>query len=577
MNQLFNALQRYGIGRLAVMLGIGAGAAALIAAIVLNLGAQPMGLLYSNLDLREAGTITQALEQAGIKYEVKGDGSTIMVARDKVASARLMLAGKGLPTASSVGYEIFDQQNALGQTDLVQQLNMRRALEGELARTIKSLDGVTEARVHLVMPRRQLFEDEAEQPTAAVTIGVGAREPSADQVRSVQNLVAGSGAEPESARQGHGDRPARARRCRPAATRRLGLGPGPGSEESTIRGAHPQDRSKDIGRSGRRRRPCPRPGHRRRRHEPGHHPGRQVRPRRPGGALRTDRRRELARTAADPGRLRRGRHGQHSRRRAARPPAGGAAGGNTSERTDSTTNYEISHTTTTEVHAPGTVKRLSVAVAVDGVSTPGPKGKPAAYAPRTADEMKRLDDLVKAAIGFSTERGDTVSVVNVRFPHDEDADGVTLANNPLSGFDKNDIMRAVELAILGLVSIMILFFVIRPLVRGAASGGGGMPALAGGGRRRRRDPRMTTNAEGRGSHGARTHRLAWPGLSPDIDQQDRHRQDRGPGETSSVKRVSEFVDMHPDESVSILRTWLHETCHDDRRAKPKAIVDARLA
>ena len=88
MNQLFNALQRYGIGRLAVMLGIGAGAAALIAAIVLNLGVQPMGLLYSNLDLREAGSITQALEQANIKYEVKGDGSTIMVQRDKVAAAR---------------------------------------------------------------------------------------------------------------------------------------------------------------------------------------------------------------------------------------------------------------------------------------------------------------------------------------------------------------------------------------------------------------------------------------------------------------------------------------------------------
>src|SRR5262249_21132329 len=104
----------------------------------------------------------------------------------------LMLAGKGLPTASSVGYEIFDSQSALGQTDFVQQLNMKRALEGELARTIRSLDGVTEARVHLVMPRRQLFEDEAEQPTAAVTIGVGAREPSADQVRSVQNLVAGA-------------------------------------------------------------------------------------------------------------------------------------------------------------------------------------------------------------------------------------------------------------------------------------------------------------------------------------------------------------------------------------------------
>ena len=116
-----------------------------------------------------------------------------MVPRDKVASTRLMLAGKGLPTSSSVGYEIFDTQNALGQTDFVQQLNMKRATEGELARTIRSLDGVTFARVHLVLPERQLFQDDhraGRRPS--VTIGVGAREPSTDQVRAVQNLVAGA-------------------------------------------------------------------------------------------------------------------------------------------------------------------------------------------------------------------------------------------------------------------------------------------------------------------------------------------------------------------------------------------------
>jgi flagellar M-ring protein FliF len=91
------ALQRFGIGRLAAILGIGAGLAAVAAAIFMNLG-QPKALLYSNLDLKEAGSITQALDQAGVKYEVKGDGSTIMVPRDQVASTRLMLSGKGLPT-----------------------------------------------------------------------------------------------------------------------------------------------------------------------------------------------------------------------------------------------------------------------------------------------------------------------------------------------------------------------------------------------------------------------------------------------------------------------------------------------
>src|SRR6516162_1787633 len=158
----------------------------------MNLTAEPMSLLYSNLDLREAGTITQALDQGGIKYEVRGDGATILVPRDKVASTRLMLASKGLPTTDSVGYEIFDNQSALGQTDFVQQLNMKRATEGELARTIRALDGVTFARVHLVLPEHQLFQDNTEDPSASVTIGVGARDPSSDQVRAVQNLVAGA-------------------------------------------------------------------------------------------------------------------------------------------------------------------------------------------------------------------------------------------------------------------------------------------------------------------------------------------------------------------------------------------------
>src|SRR5687767_417292 len=185
------AIQRFGIGRLAAILGFAAGLAAVFYALTTNLG-EPKALLYSNLDLKEAGSITAALDQAGVKYEVKGDGSTIMVPRDEVASTRLMLSSKGLPTAGSVGYEIFDEASALGQTDFVQQLNRQRALEGELSRTILSLDGITSARVHLVLPKRQIFEEEAEQPSASITIGVGGREPSGEQVRAMQNLVAGA-------------------------------------------------------------------------------------------------------------------------------------------------------------------------------------------------------------------------------------------------------------------------------------------------------------------------------------------------------------------------------------------------
>ena len=122
-----NGVRAFGVARLAAMLGIGA---ALIAGLIwlgATLGAQPKALLYSNLDMKEASTVVQALDQAGIDYELKGDGTTIMVPRDKVASTRLMVSGKGLVTSGSVGYEIFDQGATLGQTDFVQQLNRQRA------------------------------------------------------------------------------------------------------------------------------------------------------------------------------------------------------------------------------------------------------------------------------------------------------------------------------------------------------------------------------------------------------------------------------------------------------------------
>ena len=194
MESVLNLFKRFGLGRFAAIAGAVAGAVAVIAGVMLKMGAEPQALLYANLDLKEASQITAALDQGGVKYEVKGDGSTIMVPRDKVASTRLMLASKGLPTSGSVGYEIFDNANALGQTDFVQNLNRQRALEGELARTIQSLRGVTSARVHLVMPKHQLFDDEdAASPTASIVVGLaGGGDLTADQVRSIRNLVAGA-------------------------------------------------------------------------------------------------------------------------------------------------------------------------------------------------------------------------------------------------------------------------------------------------------------------------------------------------------------------------------------------------
>nr|MBP9232885.1 flagellar M-ring protein FliF [Phenylobacterium sp.] len=246
----------------------------------------------------------------------------------------------------------------------------------------------------------------------------------------------------------------------------------------------------------------------------------------------------------------------------------GAEGDNSisnSGSTESTTNYEISKTTRTEVKEPGQLKRISVAVAVDGVTAPGKDGKPGAYTARTAEEMQRLEQLVRTAVGYDQARGDQVTVVNVRFPSTIDADGTTAAN-PLMGFDKNDIMRAAELGVMAIVALAMMIFVVRPMLGAGGGGrggvvGGGLPALT-----MASAPQMTrivTTADGQPMQvavdPATGQPLALPGPGNELEQRIDIARIEGQVKASSVKRVAEFVDSHPEESVSLLRTWLHET------------------
>lgn len=549
LQQFLAAIQKFGIGRLAAILGIAAGVAAAFVALSMNLS-EPKALLYSNLDLKEAGTITQALDQAGIKYEVKGDGSTIMVPRDQVASTRLMLSGKGLPTAGSVGYEIFDNANALGQTDFVQQLNRQRALEGELARTIRSLDGVTSARVHLVLPKRQLFDEDAEQPSAAVNIGVGGREPNSDQVRAIQNLVAG--AVPNL-------KPDRVTVVDQHAKTLSGGDTGMAAEADSRKSEVEQRIAKQVQKLVE-------------------------------GVVGAGKARvnvtadlELAQVTVqqetfDPdGQVVRSESTTDENSKENQPdssgqvsatsniPGGGGQNSSTnssaSGRQESTTNYEISKTTRTEVQSPGQVKRLSVAVAVDGVTAEGKGGKPGPYTPRTAQEMQQIEQLVRSAVGYDEKRGDQVTVVNVRFPSEADPDGVTAAS-PLMGFDKNDLMRAAELGVLAVVALLMVLFIVRPLMKSATGGVQPMALLPAGGAPGALQlatapdgQPMQIAADGSGGQLA----LPGPAQGSNLDSKIDIARIEGQVSASSVRRVSEFVEKHPEESVALLRSWLHET------------------
>jgi len=540
------ALQRFGIGRLTVVLGVAAGITIALILIMMRVGQAPDALLYSNLDLREASEVTTALDGAGIKYSSRGDGSTIFVSRDEVGEARMLVAGKGLVTSGSVGYEIFDNQSVLGQTEFQQNLNEKRALEGELSRTIMSMRGINSARVMIALPRRELFQSEAAAPTASIVVGVTGGQLSGAQVQAIRNVVASSvpNLKPEKVT------------LTDTSNRTLAAG----SDDEGFSAASAQDaqettesrlqaRIKDIvegvvGVGGARVQVTADIDHSRSttqelRYDPD---GQVVRstsingtessdttPTSDGGATATN---NIPGGAA---------------------PATSTAGSRDTANTE-TTNYEISNTTTTTVKEAGEIKRLAVSVAVDGKWTPGANGAAPTYAARTPAEIEQIKALVAAAVGIDATRGDKLEVLNARFNRDLAVVGGEEVKSSLFDFTKNDLMRGVELLVLLITGILLIFFVLRPLLKSASGGAPGSAmqlagALPGGGS-------VTTLQTTTMTGGAPMHQLTGP--PSDMEQRLDIARIEGQVKASSVKKVADFVEKHPDESTSILRSWVHE-------------------
>jgi len=164
-----------------------------IIAIMISTGEKKeFAVLFSDLDPKDAGKIVESLKAKNINYELTEQGRTVLIEKGVVYDTRLDLAKDGLPEQGGVGYEIFDKTN-LGMSEFVQKLNARRALEGELARTINSYDAVKNVRVHLVVPETALFEKDQKQPTASVSLHFKPGKTAADvSIAGIQNLVAKS-------------------------------------------------------------------------------------------------------------------------------------------------------------------------------------------------------------------------------------------------------------------------------------------------------------------------------------------------------------------------------------------------
>jgi flagellar M-ring protein FliF len=245
------------------------------------------------------------------------------------------------------------------------------------------------------------------------------------------------------------------------------------------------------------------------------------------------------------------------------PDGAGANGPNSGASNDTsnsqeTINYEISHTTTTRVNDGGTLKRLSVAVAVDGVTAPSANGHPGAWSPRSVEEMQHITALVRSAVGFNEQRGDVVQVENVRFAN-ADLQGMEGKAPGLFDFNQMDLMRVIEIAAALIACLAFTIFVLRPLVGGLLGGGARADALTAPGI-------AGALAAPGGAPGAPAAAGALPAPpnaiaaalaagAPDdgIDVA----QIQGRVRASSVKKVAEVVEQHPDESAQIIRGWLN--------------------
>ncbi|MER2605141.1 MAG: flagellar basal-body MS-ring/collar protein FliF, partial [Siculibacillus sp.] len=473
MNGALEFLKNLGPARLAAMGIVTAMLLGFFTFVITRATAPTMTPLYSDLSDRDSSAIVKDLEAQAIPYELRQDGSQILVPKDKALRLRMKLAEKGVPTGGSVGWEIFDKTDSLGTTSYVQNINHLRALEGELSRTIRSIDRIQSARVHLVLPERQVFQRDKKEPTASIALKLrGSLE--SGQIRAIQHLVATAV---------EGLKPARVSIV--DETGRL-LAAGEGEDPAGLVAASIQERTQayegrlqtqiesivaSVVGQGRAR----------------VHVAAELDFNRvtqtsdtfdPNGqVVRSTQTKEESSSNAS---------GDKQVTVANQVPGGGQDQGGASSKeasntSEETVNYEISKTSRTEVLEAGRIKRISVALLVDGVYATGASGE-VTYQPRPKEDLDRIAALVRSSVGFDEKRGDQVEVVNLRFA--EPPTSLPLENQKtgwaaLLDFGRADVVRFAELGSLLLMTLLVLLFAVRPLINRVLAPE--TPALAGAG------------------------------------------------------------------------------------------------
>ncbi|CBS89482.1 flagellar basal-body MS-ring/collar protein FliF [Azospirillum lipoferum] len=551
MNNLLQTLRNLGPARLAAIGGVGLLLIGFFVYLTTRLSTPEMELLYAELQQTEAAAIAKKLEEAKVPFTVDKTGTKIMVPADQVGPMRMRMAAQGLPSGGSVGYELFDKGEGFGATSFMQNINHLRALEGEMARTVQTLNGVQQARVHLVLPKRELFARQQNPATASVFLKLrpGAQL-SRENIQAIQQLIAasvpnldpnrisivddkgkllarGTGSDTAEAMMASAEEKKQAYEGRLARTIEdlLGRTLGYGKVRAEVSADLDFDRittQSEI-----------------------FDPESQV--------VRSTQTVTESNESSDRDPLAPVTVDQNLPTSQASSSASPLSS-NKSNRNEETINYEITKTTKSHVREAGTVRRLSVAVLVDGTYQ-NSKDAPPAYQPRSEQEIESIKALVRSAVGLDAVRGDSLEVINMRFWSPED--DIQKPEELFLGMTKDDLFRIAEMVVLGIVAVLIILLVIRPLISRAFEKA----------EMQEEDEmdRLLTDQAGMPAAlaaptGALAQDLALEAAQADeeLEQMIDINRVEGRVRASSLRKVGEIVDKHPEEAVSILRNWLYQ-------------------
>lgn len=503
-------------------------------------------VLFTNLSPEDAGAIVDKLKGKKVSYRLENGGATILVPKSEMYEMRLLLASEGLPQGGGVGFEIFDRQE-LGVTNFVQRLNYQRALQGELARTIARMPEILEARVHVVTPKESLFKEDQKEPTASVAVKLRpGRTLSSSQVDAIVHLVASAvaGLHPSQVtvvdlRGRILSRPEDRFSAQGLTAGQLGLqrqveesyeikvqelfdkilGPG----KSFVRVSTDLDFQKINLR------------------EESFTPNREL--------IRSEQLTHEKSTRGAAGGNPAARFNLNRGTVTPPPPGSGPppltapapapaprpkpATGVGTERTSELRNYEINRVVRQVVDSPGKVKRLSLAVVVDGIY----QGKGKKFSPRSPGEMRRFANLTKKAVGFSAERGDQLEISCSPLAVQE-AEG-TAALSPPEGWGQG-------LAFSWKIGLLVLIIL------------GGMMFLL----KKRRAPDRTPRLQG-----PRPLDLPFEKSQETIPSEEKPApMALKPGQpppalpepVDGQEKVGQLITSYPDRAVEVLRLWIHE-------------------